>query len=227
MKWLTAALLALAVVFGGLLLYRQLAPATLQAGDSVGVPRPLPDVALLDDKGKPTSLKTSDGRLRLVFYGFVRCPDICPATLAGLKNIYAMLTPQQQARIQVQFISVDPNFDSPAVVRKYLNKFDTAFTGLTGTPENINEAAEKMFISIVNNLPQSTSHSEHTKATGNTVESVVEGVSISAPKAAVIHGDQISIIDSKGQFVRVYLNQSVIDGSFAKDLPILIKQYGL
>src|SRR5690349_6846130 len=130
MKVLTAVLLAVAAILAGLLLYRQANPG-VRGGDALDVPKPLPAVALLDDRGQQTTLAHSDGRMRLVFYGYVRCPGVCPATLASLKNTWATLTAAQRAKMQVQFISVDPVHDRPAVVRAYLGRFDPTFTGLT------------------------------------------------------------------------------------------------
>ncbi|MFC6750014.1 SCO family protein [Deinococcus aquaticus] len=98
--------------------------------------------------------------MRLVFYGFVRCPDVCPVTLASLKNSVAALSPEQRARVQVQFVTVDPGNDTPAVVRAYLDRFDPAFTGLTGKAATIDEAARVMFVANVAPMPAGD-HSAH------------------------------------------------------------------
>lgn len=219
MKVLTAALLAVAAILGGLLLYRQANPG-LTGGDALDVPKPLPAVTLLDDRGRATTLAAGDGRMRLVFYGFVRCPDVCPATLASLKNTYAALSPEQRQRVQVQLVSVDPAYDRPAVLRGYLDRFEPAFTGLTGTTEAVNQAALAMFVSVVTPLPDeghgAGTHGDHGAAP----------VAQSAATAATLHGDQVSVVDGQGRFVRVYGNGAVIDGTLQRDLPGLIRQYG-
>lgn len=227
MKVLTAVLLALAAILGGVLLYRQASPA-VTGGDALAAPTPLPAVALLNDRGQPTTLAATDGRMRLVFYGFVRCPDVCPATLASLKNSYAKLAQQQRERLQVQFITVDPERDRPETVRAYLERFDPAFSGLTGTAVAVNEAARAMFVSVVNDTGLNTGlnadhegHTDGASAPGNPEESQV-----SAAEAAIMHGDQVSVIDAQGRFVRVYGNGAVIDGTLERDLPGLIRQYG-
>lgn len=218
MKWLTYVLLAVAAVLAGLLAYRQVAPPPVSGGEALDAPLALPAIALLDDQGKNTTLAAGDGRMRLIFYGYVRCPDVCPATLASLKNTYETLTPEQQKRVQVQFITVDPTFDRPRLVREYLDKFDHAFTGLTGTPEAINQAAGAMFVGIVNNNSGSD-HSQMQMDNG-------AGPAVSASRAAIIHGDQVSVIDSQSRFVRVYANGNVINGNLERDLPGLLKEYG-
>ena len=228
MKWLTAALLTLAAVLGGLLLYRNLAP-TPTSGTALDHPVTLPALRLVDDQGQMTTLNASGGKLRLVFYGFVRCPDVCPATLAALKNIYAGLTPQQQARVQIQLVTVDPVHDRPSVLRDYLNRFNPAFTGLTGDAATIDEAARVMFVANVK--PQvATDHvahqDQHSHEAGAAHAAPDDEVSGGATAAARIHGDQVSVVDPQGRVVRVYSNAEVIGGGLEHDLPGLIRQYG-
>lgn len=226
MKWLTAALLTLAAVLGGLLLYRNLAP-TPTSGTALDHPVTLPALRLVDDQGQMTTLNASGGKLRLMFYGYVRCPDVCPATLAALKNIYAGLTPGQRARVQVQLITVDPEHDRPNVLRDYLDRFDPAFTGLTGDAATIDEAARVMFVANVK--PQPTPHhaaEQHSHEAGADHEAQTDEVPGGASEAARIHGDQVSVVDPQGRFVRVYSNAEVIGGGLAHDLPGLIRQYG-
>lgn len=229
MKWLTTALLFIAAVLAALLLYRSLNPPALSGGTALDTPLPVPALALLNDQGQPTTLAYSDGRLRLVFFGYVRCPDVCPTTLASLKNTYAGLTQEQQKRVQVQFVTVDPAFDTPGVVREYLNHFDPAFTGLTGKPATIDEAAKALYVANVKPVPADHSHHSapaSSTSTSDTSTSDDADAQVSAPTAARIHGDEVRVITPAGQFVRVYNNQEALDGTLKHDLPALIKQYG-
>ncbi|MFB9992900.1 SCO family protein [Deinococcus oregonensis] len=215
MKWLTVLLLALAAALGGLLFLRSGATAPL-GGTGLDTPVALPRLELTDDAGRPTTLADSGGKLRLVFYGFVRCPDVCPATLATLKGAYEGLKPEQQAKLRVQLVSVDPEFDRPAVMREYLNKFNADFTGLTGSVDTIDAAAKAMFVTNIAPLPTPT-HQDH----ADTPDSAV-----SASAAARLHGDQVSVVNARGQFVRVYSNLEVVDGTLKRDLPSLLREYG-
>ncbi|GMA16275.1 SCO family protein [Deinococcus metallilatus] len=228
MKWLTAALLALAAVLGGLLLYRNVSPAPT-GGTVLDNPVKLPALRLVNDRGQATALNDSGGKLRLMFYGYVRCPDVCPATLAALKNIYAGLTPGQRKRVQVQLVTVDPVHDRPAVLRDYLNRFDPAFTGLTGDAATIDEAARVMFVANVQPQPV-TDHSahqgQHSGGAGADPENHEDEAPGGATEAARIHGDQVSVVDPQGRFVRVYNNAEVIGGELERDLPGLIRKYG-
>ena len=218
-RWLTAALLLVAALLGGLLAYRSFAPQPLAGGTALDTPLRVPALQLVSDRARPTTLAASDGRLRLVFFGFVHCPDVCPATLASLKGSYDALTPEQRARLQVQLVSVDPVVDTPALLREYLDKFDPAFTGLTGQPDTIDEAARALFVSNI--APQPADHSAHTGGGADHSDD-----NVSAPAAARIHGDEVRVITPQGDFVRVYDNQETIDGTLRRDLPALIAQYG-
>ena len=226
MKWLTAVLLAVAAVLAGLLVYRNLVPPALSGGTVIDTPIALPELKLVNDAGKDTTLAASDGRMRLIFYGFVHCPDVCPTTLSSLKNTYAGLTPEQQGKVRVQFISVDPTVDTPNLVRQYLDHFNPQFIGLTGSVENVNAAAKTMFVGIVNNR-NVTDHSAHTAPTpANQGAQNAQAAGTGAAEAAIIHGDQVSVITPDGKFVRVYNNTEAIDGTLKHDLPELIKKYG-
>ncbi|MFC4424600.1 SCO family protein [Deinococcus navajonensis] len=229
MKWLTAVLLSVAAVLAGLLLYRTFSPAPL-GGEALDA-HPLPALPLVNEQGQRTSLNAADGRLRLVFYGYVRCPDVCPATLTGLNTIYAGLSPDMQRRVQVQFITVDPEHDTPAVVRAYLAKFNPTFGGLTGPAMTINAAARQMFVANVQPLEEvsSAGHGDHDRShpTGDGHESGPNhrDQATSAQEAARLHGDQVSVVDGQGRFVHLYGNEDVIGGVLARDLPQLVRRY--
>jgi len=226
MKWLTGILLGIAVVLGGLLFMRQSNPG-VTGGTALDHPVALPALKLVNDRGEATTLAHGDGRLRLVFYGFVRCPDVCPATLASLKNSYELLTPQQQQELQIQFITVDPVFDTPQKVRAYLDRFEPAFTGLTGDADTIDEAAREMFVANVKPQPVvDVDHSAHSAAPAGSGADNAAAAGAGAGEAARIHGDQVSVVDAQGQFVRVYSNLEVIGGALQQDLPGLIRKYG-
>ncbi|GAA5514543.1 hypothetical protein Dcar01_03299 [Deinococcus carri] len=231
MKWLTAALLALAAVLAGVLVSRQVFPQPT-GGTALDTPVSLPALRLVNDRGQATTLSDSGGKLRLVFFGFVRCPDVCPATLANLKNTYAGLTPGQRERVQVQLITVDPQHDRPNVLRDYLNRFDPAFTGLTGEAATIDEAARVMYVANMQVQNRPADHSAH-QVQGNAQAGAThedtdpeDEVPGGATEAARIHGDEVRVVDPQGRFVRVYNNAAVLDGELARDLPGLIRVYG-
>ena len=114
MKWLTAALLSVAAVLAGLLLYRNAEAQDLH-GTALDTPRQVTPLRLTRDDGQVAALGGAAPQVRLVFFGFTRCPDVCPITLGLLANTYQRLSPAQQQEVQVQLVSVDPQHDSPSV----------------------------------------------------------------------------------------------------------------
>lgn len=108
-------------------------------------PAKSPELRLLDNDGRPRSLADYRGRVVVVFFGFVRCPDVCPAELFKLALVMKKLGPMAQ-RVQVLFITLDPERDTPSVLKNYVAAFDPRFVGLTGTPAQIDRAASSFFV---------------------------------------------------------------------------------
>lgn len=115
-------------------------------GDLMGVamaePTPKPDFTLTDTEGHPFEFAhATEGEITLLYFGYTRCPDICPVHLAQIAEAFNQL-PQVAGRATVVFVSVDPDRDSPELIRAFLDNFDPNFIGLTGTPEEIRAAEE-------------------------------------------------------------------------------------
>jgi len=91
---------------------------------------------LTDQDGRPRSSADFRGTYQLIYFGYTFCPDVCPTTLAIMAAAMDKLGPAQ-ARIVPIFITVDPERDKPAVLKKYLAAFGPRFVGLTGSPEEI------------------------------------------------------------------------------------------
>lgn len=81
----------------------------------------------------------------VVYFGFARCPDVCPAGLLKLGLVMKQLGPMAK-RIQVIFITLDPEYDTPSVLKSYVTAFDPRFVGLRGTPAQIDQAATSFFV---------------------------------------------------------------------------------
>jgi protein SCO1/2 len=97
-------------------------------------PLSLPEFTLADDAGRPFTAADLRGDYRLMFFGFTSCPDICPLTLQVLATVRSELRTQAPNLVpDVVFVSVDPGRDTPARIRDYLNNFDSAFVGVTGS----------------------------------------------------------------------------------------------
>lgn len=121
------------------------------------------DFALTDAAGKRRTLAEFRGKLVVVFFGFAQCPDVCPTTLADLAQVKKRLGSDGE-RIQVVFITVDPERDSPQVLASYVPAFDPSFIGLTGTSEEIAAAARefKVFYQKVAGKTETSYTIDHT-----------------------------------------------------------------
>ncbi|HTV88208.1 MAG TPA: SCO family protein [Stellaceae bacterium] len=97
---------------------------------------------LIDQNGKPFTDADLQGKWHLVFFGYTHCPDICPTTLNDLSLAYDKLDKQQQKDVSVVFISVDPDRDTPTVLKSYIENFDAPIVGLTGTAAEVQQAAK-------------------------------------------------------------------------------------
>lgn len=94
---------------------------------------------LVDHHGKSVTERDYLGKPTLIFFGFTNCPDVCPTTLSELTTRLQELGPEAH-RLNVLFITVDPERDTPQQLALYLSSFDPRITGLSGTPENISAA---------------------------------------------------------------------------------------
>ena len=99
------------------------------------------DVALPDQTGQPRSLKDFSGKVVVVFFGYTQCPDFCPTTLAELAQVKQALG-KDGDRLQVLFVTVDPERDTPELLQSYMANFDPSFLALRGTPDQIAAVAK-------------------------------------------------------------------------------------
>ncbi|MBV9672492.1 MAG: SCO family protein [Verrucomicrobia bacterium] len=100
------------------------------------------DFKLVDQEGHSFRLDQLRGKLVLFSFGFTHCPNVCPTTLSDLGKVYRSLPERERAKVQVVFISVDPQRDKPELLKNYVPYFDKSFIGLTGSPEQIAQTAK-------------------------------------------------------------------------------------
>lgn len=101
-------------------------------------PLPMPAATLTDTDGRPYDLRAETaGKVTLLFFGYTSCPDACPIQMKVLGDVMSTLEPEVRDRLEVIFVTTDPDRDTPAAMRAYLDQFDPTFVGLTGGDEQL------------------------------------------------------------------------------------------
>ena len=153
--------------------------------------------ALPDHNGVQRSLADFKGKAVVVFFGFTQCPDVCPTALADLAEVKRLLGPQGD-KLQGIFVSVDPERDTPEVLKAYMTNFDPGFLALRPSMDQLPEVAKgfKVFYKKV----------EGPTLTSYTIE----------------HSAGSYVFDPQGR-VRLYTRQAVGAQGLAEDIALLLK----
>lgn len=178
----------------------QLDPAALADAGIILLPqsRALPALTLSDENGQPQAMDQLKGRWTLLFFGYTFCPDICPTTLAELRQLRSQLPPELLERYRVTMVSIDPQRDTAAQLKQYLGYYRAGFTGLTGELADIQQLASAVSIPFI---PGDTSRERYT----------------------VDHSGNLALIGPDGRqrgFIRAPLNPARL----AAQLPQLLRQ---
>lgn len=118
---------------------------------------------MTDTQGQVRSLAEFKGKVLVVFFGYVQCPDVCPTTMAELAGIKKALGSDGD-KVQGIFVTVDPERDTAEILRSYMGSFDPGFIGLRGTPEQTRELARafKVFYAKVPGKTDTSYTVDHT-----------------------------------------------------------------
>lgn len=137
MRYLLTALLALGTLLAGCS-----NDADWHGKDISGL---MPELAfeLTGTNGEPVHAGDSAGHLRMLYFGFTSCPDVCPDTLARLRMAINELPEPQRQQVDVLFISVDPGRDTPERLASYVDFFGERITGLTGTEPQLRALSKR------------------------------------------------------------------------------------
>jgi len=98
---------------------------------------------LTDTSGKTVTAEDTDGNIRLMFFGFTSCPDICPTTLQKLARVVKNLPEPTRQDVKIIFVSVDPERDTPERIKSYVEFFSDSIIGLTGSEKNLRELSKR------------------------------------------------------------------------------------
>jgi len=135
----------------GLILVQPGLPFRTEAGEKLPVYESLgTEFTMESTVGEPLSLSRFQGRLVLIYFGYTSCPDICPTTLTVIKQAVHEIRDSGE-KVQVLFISVDPERDSVEQMKSYLEFFDPGFIGLWGKLDQIEKVAKKFGAFFIKN----------------------------------------------------------------------------
>ncbi len=155
------------------------------------------DFKLADHTGNTRSLTDFSGKVVVLFFGYTNCPDACPSTMANIAAAVRKLG-NDAARVQVLFVSVDPERDTPERLKQYVSGFDPAFLGLSGDVETTKKTASDFKAFYETQAAAKTGHHDVDHSTGT------------------------YIYDTKGR-IRLYVaNENGVD-VFAHDIAELLK----
>ena len=121
--------------------------------------RSLPELSLTNQDGQTVAVDQLKDQWSLLFFGYTFCTDICPATLAQLRELQGQLPPETLAKLRIVLVTVDPNRDTPEQLKKYLDYFDAGFIGLTGEQATLQKLANGVSIPYI---PADTSKENYT-----------------------------------------------------------------
>ncbi|MCX4628895.1 SCO family protein [Streptomyces sp. NBC_01443] len=173
-----------------------------KAGTATVLDRPFdkPELVLTDTTGKPWNLREqTKGKPTLIYFGYTNCPDVCPLTMSNIAVAKKALPKADQDKLQVVFVTTDPERDTPDSLGAWLKAQDPSFTGLTGDFVTIQAAARKLGIGI---------EAAKKEADGSVVS---------------MHGAQVIAFSPKtDEGYLLYGEGSTVD-DYTKDLPKIIK----
>jgi protein SCO1/2 len=151
---------------------------------------------LTDHTGRPRRLEEFRGKAVLVFFGFTHCPDVCPTTLADISQVMKGLGPDAE-RVQVLFVTVDPERDTRDELGKYVGAFDPRFLGLYGDAAATQRAAREFKVY----------YEKRKTADGYSVD----------------HSGQTYVIDPQGR-LRLFVRPDRLGSDLQEDLRTLLKE---
>ena len=95
------------------------------------------EFSLIDVNNEVITESSFEGPLTAIFFGFTNCPDICPMTLNNLDLVINNLDEKKKNKLKIFFVSIDPERDTPEIIKEYLNSFENKMYGITGDPKKI------------------------------------------------------------------------------------------
>jgi protein SCO1/2 len=160
---------------------------------------PASEFALTRSDGTSFKLSGMRGSIVLLFFGYTSCPDVCPTTLAELNQALEKISEADVARVQVVFVTVDPDRDTPEQIQTYVNHFNSSFIGLSGMENELSKVWNEYGV----------------------FREIVEGTS--AAGYLVDHTSRVTLIDGNGN-LRVSFGFDTPVDDIVHDLKLILKE---
>lgn len=182
---------------------RWLAPSTSVPALKTAVMYPSPqtigDFSLTQANGKPLTQADLRGRWTLAFFGFTHCPDVCPNTLAVFKQVWTELPAEGKAKkLSFDFISVDPERDTPEQLQSYVSYFHKDFVAATGSHEELGKLTRSLGLLYARASGSETNYSVDHSAAVVLIDPQGRRAGLFRPpfEAGAIKADLLTLIDS-------------------------------
>ena len=189
--------LGLALAAGIFVALRTQVPSAPESALILPDPNPVPEFSLVDQHGTPVDQTVFTGQWDLVFFGFTHCPDICPTTLQVLAAAKAALHAQGQTPLpRIVLVSVDPERDTPELMKQYVGYFGDGNLGITGTLDELSKLTSGLGIYFEKRPSDGDNYS-------------------------VDHSAAVLVINPDGGFSALFGGPHVVD-NYVHDLPIVM-----
>ena len=200
-QFIIAIVLGLALAAGTFFALRMQAPSEPEFALVLPAPDPVAEFSLLNQHGMPIDQTVFEGQWDLLFFGFTHCPDVCPTTLQVLAAAKATLQENGQVPLpRIVLVSVDPERDTPEVMRQYVDYFGEGNLGITGTLDEITKLTSGLGIYF-------EKHAQNGDDYGDDY--------------AVDHSAAVLVINPDGGFEALFSGPQVID-NYVHDLPLVM-----
>lgn len=120
------------------------------------------DFRLVDHNGKTRTLADFRGKVVLMFFGYMHCPDVCPTTMADITLALHKLDKEEVAKVQVLFVTVDPERDTPDLLAQYVPAFDPGYLGLWGDVATTAQVTQRFGVSYTKQASKTGYNVDHT-----------------------------------------------------------------
>ena len=175
-------------------------PPSVWHGTVPDKPMPRPSFTLTEAAGRPYDFGAATrGRGTLLYFGYTNCPDVCPTTMADIASALRQVPPEVRAKVTVVFVTTDPHRDTGPVLRRWLNRFNPSFVGLTGSDAQLTRVEQLVGVPLA------------------------EKEAVPGGGYSVTHAAQVTAYGADDRAHALYLTDAQV-ADYRADLPLLVQE---